>query len=442
MKIAFVDQSFHWPPRGGSWVDLRETALRLQEGGDSVRIFVPALERWHVPSGRIDSDPGIPVTRIPMRLKQFNYRTAPTLILRSVSAWKPDRIMVGNTFFMAPDIFAVLEATRCPLYLRIYAHEMVCANYMGIMRGNVFKCDRFNPSGKLCECSIPETPLTCWRCGLRRMLPTLIGPRLNEVAWEYFACRAFLPGWFQKLRRSLAGLTGILVYNPYIRDLVTPFGAPVHVVPAGVDTSVFTPIDTGTVNKPENPVRILFPGRVDDPRKGYAVFAGAVEKLHSRGVSFEALITEPRKSYKHPVIKSTGWVSVNDLPELYRSADIITTPSIWPEPFGIVPLEAMATGAPAVVSDTGGMKHTVIHGKTGLVFKTGDAGQLAECLETLILKPEIRRKMGIEGRRRAVRVFNWDRIVQNYSGPILRGDTHGPVNWLDDCHEDTPCFGC
>ncbi len=432
MKIAFVDQSFHWPPRGGSWVDLRETALRLQAGGDSVRIFVPALERWHVPSGRIDSDPGIPVTAIPMKLKQFNYRTAPAMISREVAQWRPDSIMVGNTFFMAPDILAALKPIGCPLYLRIYAHEMVCANYMGMMRGNVFKCDRFNPSGKLCGCSIPKTPLTCWRCGFRRMLPTLIGPRLNEVAWEYFACRAFLPAWFRKLRRTLAGVAGILVYNPFIRDLVTPFGVPVHVVPAGVDTSVFTPATSDNKDTPDKTIRILFPGRVDDPRKGYSVFAGAVEKLQSSGLSFEALITEPRESYEHAVIKSTGWVSANDLPDLYRSADIITTPSIWPEPFGIVPLEAMATGVPAVVSDTGGMKYTVVHGKTGLVFKTGDSCQLAECLETLVKNNDMRHNMGIEGRARAVQVFNWDRIVRCYSGPILRGEIRESINWLDD----------
>ncbi|MGB3975780.1 MAG: hypothetical protein WBM02_09515 [bacterium] len=43
MKIAFIDQSFNWPPRGGSWIDLRETAIRLQRRGDDDGIFTPPV---------------------------------------------------------------------------------------------------------------------------------------------------------------------------------------------------------------------------------------------------------------------------------------------------------------------------------------------------------------------------------------------------------------
>jgi glycosyltransferase involved in cell wall biosynthesis len=425
MKIAFIDQSFHWPPRGGSWVDLRETAIRLQRMGDDIRIFTPLLTRWNVPGGRIERDPGVPVTTIPMRLNQFQFKTAPVLIHREVMAWKPERIMIGNTFFLAPHILETFSGI--PLFLRIYAHETVCSNYMGMCRGDVFKSDRHNPTGKLCDGSMLKTPVRCWRCALRRMLPTLIGPRLNEVAFEYFTSLAFLPGYARRTRRVLGNLHGILVYNPFIRDLVAPFGPPVHVVPAGVDTARFTPAQ----RNPEKTVRILLPGRADDPRKGFSVFAGAVDILLKKGLNVEALVTDPRPSCPHPAIKTTGWISTENLPDLYRSVDIIVCPSIWPEPFGIIPLESMACGIPVVASNIGGMQYTVVHGETGYLFETGNSADMAARLETLAHNPDLRKRMGIEGRKRAESLFEWDRIITRFTAPVLHGTTEKPVNWLE-----------
>lgn len=422
MKIAFIDQSFNWPPRGGSWVDLRETAIRLQQMGDDVRIFTPLLTRWHIPGGRIDQDPGISVTTMPMRLSEFNYKTAPEIIHRRVMAWNPDRIMVGNTYFLAPHILDKFK--NIPLFLRVYAHEMACSNYMGMSRGNVFKIDRHNPTGKLCDGSMLKTPMMCWKCALRRMLPTLIGPRLNEVAYEYFTSLAFMPGYARRTKRSLSRLQGILVYNAYIQNLIAPYGPPVHVVPAGVDSAHFTPGRRETGQH----VRILLPGRADDPRKGFGVFADAVEILLAKGLPVEALVTDPRPNFSHPSIKSTGWTPIDDLPALYRDVDIIVCPSIWPEPFGIIPLESMASGIPVVASNTGGIKYTVVHGETGYLFDTGNAREMAAYLEKLIRSPELRKEMGAKGRKRAETVFNWDHIIRRYTAPILHGDVTESVN--------------
>ena len=426
MKIAFIDQSFHWPPRGGSWVDLRETAIRIRKAGDDVRIFTTGLTRWHVPAGRILEDPGVPVTVIPMKFRQFNFRTAPRMIFEAVSAWNPDTVVVGNTFFLAPFILKrLMDGPR--LFLRVYAHEMVCLNYMGMSRGDPFKIDRNNPTGRLCGTSLPVSPLKCWRCALRRMLPTLIGPRLNEVAFEYFSSLGFLPWYHQYVRAALTGLSGILVYNPFIRDLFLPFNVPVHIVPAGVDTARFTPRGHSTGSIP----RILMPGRADDPRKGFGIFAQALERLREHGIRFKALVTDPRSDFSHPLIESTGWIDSDQLPDLYRSVDIVVSPSIWPEPFGIIPLEAMACGIPVVVSESGGMKYTVLDGEQGFVFPVGDPETLATHLERLVNDPDLRRTLGANGRDRAVRLFNWDRIVDSISRPVLTGETDSSLSWLD-----------
>lgn len=70
--------------------------------------------------------------------------------------------------------------------------------------------------------------------------------------------------------------------------------------------------------------------------------------------------------------------------EAYRAVDLVWYPTIEPEPFGLVPLEAMATGAALVASDGGGMRETVDHGRTGLRVPPGDAVALAAASPALL----------------------------------------------------------
>jgi glycosyltransferase involved in cell wall biosynthesis len=92
-------------------------------------------------------------------------------------------------------------------------------------------------------------------------------------------------------------------------------------------------------------------------------------------------------------------------------------PSIWPEPFGQVAIEAMASGKPVVASAIGGLSDIVLDGETGLLVEPGNAEALREALRTLLLDPVKREKMGMVGRQRA-RLFTVgvvaDRIEQIY----------------------------
>jgi glycosyltransferase involved in cell wall biosynthesis len=62
---------------------------------------------------------------------------------------------------------------------------------------------------------------------------------------------------------------------------------------------------------------------------------------------------------------------------MYRARAVVM-PSIWPEPFGRIPVEANRLGVPAVVSSAGGLSETIVDGVTGYIFRAGDANELAE----------------------------------------------------------------
>jgi glycosyltransferase involved in cell wall biosynthesis len=106
----------------------------------------------------------------------------------------------------------------------------------------------------------------------------------------------------------------------------------------------------------------------------------------------------------------TGRRGRDALPALYSAADVfVTTP--WYEPFGITPVEAMACGLPVVGSAVGGVKYTVVDGKTGFLVPPRDPEALAERLAALATRPQLAAAMGREGQRRARQLFTWRRVA-------------------------------
>jgi glycosyltransferase involved in cell wall biosynthesis len=61
----------------------------------------------------------------------------------------------------------------------------------------------------------------------------------------------------------------------------------------------------------------------------------------------------------------------------------VVVPSVWEEPFGLVPIESITRGVPVIASESGGMRESVRHGRTGLLYPRGDHGALAERLEAV-----------------------------------------------------------
>jgi glycosyltransferase involved in cell wall biosynthesis len=104
-----------------------------------------------------------------------------------------------------------------------------------------------------------------------------------------------------------------------------------------------------------------------------------------------------------------GRVDRDAMPALLRSADAVVC-APWYEPFGIVPLEAMACGVPVVATAVGGQIDSVVHGVTGLHVPPREPSALADALNGLLADPARRAELGRAGRRRARRLYDFDRI--------------------------------
>lgn len=196
----------------------------------------------------------------------------------------------------------------------------------------------------------------------------------------------------------------------------------ISVVPCGVDLDRFT--TEGPVAERTALHRIVSVGRMV-PRKGFDTMIEAMPAIADAelvivgGPPVDQLDADPEVARLRALSAELGvqnrvWfagaVARDDMPALLRSADVVAcTP--WYEPFGIVPLEAMACGVPVVASAVGGMLDTVVHEVTGRLVTPQRPRECTEAVTSILRDSFLRRSLGLAGRDRARARYSSDRVA-------------------------------
>jgi glycogen(starch) synthase len=105
-----------------------------------------------------------------------------------------------------------------------------------------------------------------------------------------------------------------------------------------------------------------------------------------------------------------GWIGDDVLHSLYRIADLCVVPSIY-EPFGLVALEAMASGCPCIVADTGGLREVVPNDDVGLRFRSRDPRSLAAMMERVLTDDALRDRLVAEASEHVL-TFGWADVAR------------------------------
>jgi phosphatidylinositol alpha-mannosyltransferase len=194
-----------------------------------------------------------------------------------------------------------------------------------------------------------------------------------------------------------------------------------HVIPNGVDIERFHPA-VAPISRWRDPEfdNILFVGRLD-PRKGVQLLLDCMPEVVERTQGRARLVlvgdSYLRLKYQSSVpgsmrrhIHFVGHVPSHELPRWYATGDVFVSPATGNESFGIVLLEAMATGRAVVASDIPGYRSVVTPDVNGVTFPPGDRAALARTLARLVNDPERRVLLGARGRSRALE-FAWPRVT-------------------------------
>lgn len=204
----------------------------------------------------------------------------------------------------------------------------------------------------------------------------------------------------------------------------------IDIIPSGVDCSWFVP-EGPAASRPRTH-RLLAIGRLV-PRKGVDDAIAALqwlpeaELIVAGGPDSADVVSDPEAIRLKTLAKDcgvahrvhlVGQVPHTELPALIRSADLVVCLP-WYEPFGIVPLEAMACGVPVVGTAVGGLLDTVIDEVTGLLLPPRQPQAAAAAIRELLADDERRRAMGVAGRERAAG-YTWNRVAKLTERSYLR----------------------
>ncbi len=217
----------------------------------------------------------------------------------------------------------------------------------------------------------------------------------------------------------------------HMRSLVSKKGS-IEIIPCGTDIEHF-----GSINREEARARlgidpdakvIFYVGRFDK-RKGIETLVRAVSQSkwladsrlnliigggsrpgRSDGIERERIEGIVRELGMSEKTHFPGRIGDKELPVYFAAADVCVVPSHY-EPFGLVAVEAMASGTPVIASDVGGLQFTVVSEETGLLAPPKNVEAFASAIDRIIGDPQWRDRLGINARKRVEEKFSWSGVA-------------------------------
>lgn len=391
MKIAFLADFYPPLNRGGAGIVVQRLAQFYATNGHDVLVIATAQEQRH--SGT-QNDGAVRVVRIPARyperLRNFlGVHNPPAVrrLRRDLAAFAPDVVHAHNVHHYL-SFGALGAAARLGLPVVLTSHDFL-----------LFCCDR---------------------------LPCASGPRDFLPRWHgCMRCQRFR---YNPLRRPLirrivrSAVREILAISDLMRRALLLNGFDrVSTVHNGIDPGEW-PVGTYSSRIPGSaagPPTVLLPGRLSS-FKGTEALLDAVARIPAAERPVVVFAGDnPRyepslRAYAKALgitqnIVITGWLDEPTMRQTVSEADVVVTPSTYPDPFNLGNIEAMSAGRPVIASSLGGGPEIVVHGETGFIVDPANAEEFAGKLALLLGDPDLRRRFGLAGRARVLSHFTLQR---------------------------------
>ena len=197
----------------------------------------------------------------------------------------------------------------------------------------------------------------------------------------------------------------------------------ITVTPFGVDTDLFKPISTVKKDFTFGIVKTLSKKYgIEYIIKAFKILLDRMEaesipikpkfEVYGRGILEEELKELTKKLNISDRVYFNGYIPNINVPEAINGMDIFCLGSeSESESFGVAAVEAMACAVPVIATDVSGFKEVMVNGETGFIVPRKDENAMAEAMYNLMLNSELRKKMGKNGRKRVIELYDWKKNV-------------------------------
>ena len=354
MKIGIVNP-YSWDVPGGVGFHIRDLALKFRSRGHDVRVLTPSSSR-DLPDWISSAGQSVSV---PFNGSVANISVSPAA-LRRTRRWLAD-----NAF----DV--------------VHVHEPVV------------------PSVSMAAAMLSSAPLVgTFHAALGRSVSRAIASAPMSLYMERIGVR-------------------IAVSEEARRTLIEHHGGDAVIIPNGVETASFRRASTDPrwMATDSRPV-IVFLGRLDEPRKGLSVFAGAIEGVLDKMPGARFLIAgrgdapEIRRQVARfgDSVSFLGGISDEEKASLLAGASVYVAPQTGGESFGIVLVEAMAAGTAVVASDIPAFRAVLEDGRAGVLFETGSSAALVDQLLGLLADKARLEDLSKAGQRASLQ-YDWEVVA-------------------------------
>jgi GT2 family glycosyltransferase/glycosyltransferase involved in cell wall biosynthesis len=436
MRVLNIVHGFPPAAVGGTELYARSHAVALQtEYGDDVVVLTREQDETrpeHVVRSELRD--GLRVVWInntfrSTRTFEETYRnpTIDAIASRVIDDFKPDVAHIHHLTCLSTTIVKTLAARKIPCFVTLHDYWLIC--HRGQLLDTDYKvCDGPEPSGcRKClglagSAGAPGFLGALAVRVLERRLPHGAAHRMRRAAEGFARLIPSLqdsdePGRRLKhMREVCADVTHFLAPSRDLRDRFVRFGiAPEKITVArnGIDASRGCAVSrtssarlrlgfVGSLMVSKGP-HLLLEAFAKLPRGAASVdLYGSFAPYHgddSYRVQLEPLLRQDG-------VRSHGSIAHDDVAEALSGIDVLVVPSIWPENSPLVVQEAFVAGIPVVASRIGGIPELVEDGRNGLLFRAGDASDLARVLARLIHEPGLLARLGTA--RTPVRLISED----------------------------------
>jgi len=380
MKIVIISTYFGQEHHGGAAVSTRLLVDELKKDHD---VYILTSTKKEVPG--YNTIPLRFFKRFPSLILRLDFRVIYNALAKDIEKAlkeiKPDIVHIQE-FEMMVSTIKVTSKLNIPTIVTARDHRFVCSmpccEAKGILR---FKCSRF------------------------QQLKCLMGLSKKQFGFALpgFIIFPLMMNKTKAFRKYVRKADFVIAISDFLKN---------NLIKIGVDKekikTIYNPAPNWktTKTKKNKKLTIFAPGRLED-YKGFHILIKTFNQIIKENKDVRLIITGTG-SYEYNLKKLTNRLNLNDnieftgkqpyekLKELYFNSDIVAFPSIWPESFGRVSIEAMAAGKPIIASRVGGIPEVVTK-DVGILVKPNDVEELTKAIVRLIKNPKLRKSMGKKG---------------------------------------------